>query len=67
MNHTSKLIETLLLYKSGKAIDSDITRAIEKSYIENFIIELENLITSNNSITLKNRILSRIEELKKEI
>ena len=23
MNHTSKLIETLLLYKSGKAIDSE--------------------------------------------
>lgn len=67
MNHTSKLIETLLLYKSGKAIDSEITRAIEKSYIENFIIELESLISSNNNITLKDKILTRIKELKKEI
>lgn len=67
MNHTSKLIETLLLYKSGKAIDSEITRAIEKSYIENFIIELESFISSNNNITLKDKILTRIEELKKEI
>ena len=34
MNHKNKLIETLMLYKNGKAIDSDIIRAIEKSYVE---------------------------------
>jgi hypothetical protein len=30
-------------------------------------IELESLISSNNNITLKDKILTRIEELKKEI
>ena len=67
MNHKNKLIETLMLYKNGKAIDSDIIRAIEKSYVEILLFELECLISSNSNITLKDRILNKIEELKKEI
>jgi hypothetical protein len=56
-----------MLYKNGKAIDSDIIRAIEKSYVEILLFELECLISSNSNITLKDRILNKIEELKKEI
>lgn len=67
MNHKNKLIETLMLYKNGKAIDSDIIRAIEKSYVEILLFELECLISSNSNITLKDRILNKIEQLKKEI
>jgi len=67
MNHKNKLIETLMLYKNGKAIDSDIIRAIEKSYVEILLFELECLISSNSNIKLKDRILNKIEELKKEI
>ena len=67
MKHKNKLIETLMLYKNGKAIDSDIIRAIEKSYVEILLFELECLISSNSNITLKDRILNKIEELKKEI
>lgn len=67
MNHKNKLIETLMLYKNRKAIDSDIIRAIEKSYVEILLFELECLISSNSNITLKDRILNKIEELKKEI
>lgn len=67
MNHKNKLIETLMLYKNHKAIDSDIIRAIEKSYVEILLFELECLISSNSNITLKDRILNKIEELKKEI
>jgi hypothetical protein len=67
MNHKNKLIETLMLYKNGKAIDSDIIRAIEKSYVEILLFELKCLISSNSNITLKDRILNKIEELKKEI
>jgi hypothetical protein len=67
MNHKNKLIETLMLFKNGKAIDSDIIRAIEKSYVEILLFELECLISSNSNITLKDRILNKIEQLKKEI
>lgn len=67
MNHKNKLIETLMLFKNGKAIDSDIIRAIEKSYVEILLFELECLISSNSNIKLKNKILNKIEELKKEI
>tara|TARA_R110002073_G_scaffold64288_5_gene161099 strand:- start:219 stop:422 length:204 start_codon:yes stop_codon:yes gene_type:complete len=67
MKQTYNLIETLMLYKKGKAIDSDIIRSIEKSYIENFIIELEDLINNNDNVDLKNKILNKIAELKKEI
>lgn len=67
MNHKNKLIETLMLFKNGKAIDSDIIRAIEKSYVEILLFELECLISSNSNIKLKDRILNKIEELKKEI
>ena len=67
MKQTYNLIETLMLYKKGKAIDSDIIRSIEKSYIENFIIELEDLINNNDNVDLKNKILNKILELKKEI
>ena len=67
MKQTYNLIETLMLYKKGEAIDSDIIRSIEKSYIENFIIELEDLINNNDNVDLKNKILNKIAELKKEI
>jgi hypothetical protein len=67
MKQTYNLIETLMLYKKGKAIDSDIIRSIEKSYIENFIIELEDLINNNDNVNLKNKIFNKIAELKKEI
>jgi hypothetical protein len=67
MKQTYNLIQTLMLYKKGKAIDSDIIRLIEKSYIENFIIELEDLINNNDNVDLKNKILNKIAELKKEI
>tara|TARA_R110002074_G_scaffold296231_1_gene467774 strand:- start:1326 stop:1529 length:204 start_codon:yes stop_codon:yes gene_type:complete len=67
MKQNYNLIETLMLYKKGKAIDSDIIRSIEKSYIENFIIELEDLINNNDNVDLKNKILNKIAELKKEI
>ena len=60
MKQTYNLIETLMLYKKGKAIDSDIIRSIEKSYIENFIIELEDLINNNDNVDLKNKILNKI-------
>ena len=67
MKQNYNFIETLMLYKKGKAIDSDIIRSIEKSYIENFIIELEDLINNNDNVDLKNKILNKIAELKKEI
>ena len=65
MNHLSNLIETLVLYRKNERILSDVMREITISYNDNFIKELENILTTNNSITLKNKILNKIEELKK--
>lgn len=66
MNHMSKLIETLVLYRKNERILSDVMREITISYNENFIKELEDILTTNNSITLKNRILNKIEDIKKD-
>lgn len=62
----SKLIETLVLYRKNERILSDVMREITISYNENFIKELEDILTTNNSITLKNRILNKIEDIKKD-
>ena len=66
MNHLSKLIETLVLYRKNERILSDVMREITISYNDNFIKELEDILTTNNSITLKNKILNKIEEIKKD-
>lgn len=65
MSHLSNLIETLVLYRKNERILSDVMREITISYNDNFIKELENILTTNNSITLKNKILNKIEEIKK--
>ena len=41
-------------------------REITISYNDNFIKELEDILTTNNSITLKNKILNKIEQIKKD-
>jgi hypothetical protein len=64
MSHLSNLIETLVLYRKNERILSDVMREITISYNDNFIKELENILTTNNSITLKNKILNKIEEIK---
>jgi len=66
MNHLSKLIETLVLYRKNERILSDVMREITISYNDNFIKELEDILTTNNSITLKNKILNKIEQIKKD-
>ena len=66
MNHLSNLIETLVLYRKNERILSDVMREITISYNDNFIKELENILSTNNSITLKNKILNKIEEIKKD-
>jgi len=66
MSHLSNLIETLVLYRKNERILSDVMREITISYNDNFIKELENILTTNNSITLKNKILNKIEEIKKQ-
>ena len=66
MNHLSNLIETLVLYRKNERILSDVMREITISYNDNFIKELEDILTTNNSITLKNKILNKIEQIKKD-
>jgi len=66
MNHLNKLIETLVLYRKNERILSDVMREITISYNDNFIKELEDILTTNNNITLKNKILNKIEEIKKD-
>jgi hypothetical protein len=66
MSHLSNLIETLVLYRKNERILSDVMREITISYNYNFIKELEDILTTNNSITLKNKILNKIVQIKKD-